>query len=135
MPRNDDGFTLIEAIVAASLLVAVSLGTAQLFGFALAQNLVARQQLVMGLLASSKLDELSSAIDAGSVVLTTADALERSLDGSTDTVLDAGRTYVRRWRIAQVPGYGDAFAVAVRVLPATGGGDVRVVTVRASGAP
>ena len=67
MTRDISGFTLIEVIVAAGLLLAVSVGAAHLFGFTVAQNHVARQQLVMGLLAAAKLDELSAGIASGVV--------------------------------------------------------------------
>lgn len=126
MTRDSSGFTLIEVIVAAGLLIAVSVGVAHLFGFTIAQNHVARQQLVMGLLAAAKLDDLSSAIATG-VTVTPAQ----------ETIADSGRSYDRRWEIASVPGYGaDALVVSVVVIdPTRHAPDVRLTTIRAVGAP
>lgn len=126
MTRDSSGFTLIEVIVAAGLLIAVSVGAAHLFGFTIAENHVARQQLVMGLLAAAKLDELSTAIASGITV-----------SPAQETVVDAARPYDRRWEIAGVPGYGaDALVVSVVVAdPTRHAPDVRLTTIRAVGAP
>ncbi len=127
------GFSLVEALVTAGLLATMALGVAQLFGMAVAHNDAARQQLVMGLAAAAKIDELSTLVAAA----TPADALERNVDGCVDNVVESGRRYVRRWRIAEVAGYGpSAYSFTVRVLPAAGtGGDVRLTTIRAGGGP
>lgn len=126
MTRDSSGFTLIEVIVAAGLLIAVAVGSAHLFGFTIARNQVARQQLVMGLLAAAKADELSAAI-AGGVIVSPAQ----------ETILESGRPYSRRWQIAAVPGYGaDAVVVSVDVADLTRHApDVRLTTIRAVGAP
>lgn len=126
MTRDSSGFTLIEVVVAAGLLIAVAVGAAHLFGFTIAQNHVARQQLVMGLLATAKLDELSAAIATGAVVTS-----------AQETLVESGRPYNRRWLIAPVPGYGsDALVVSVDVVDLTHHApDVRLTTIRAVGAP
>ena len=126
MTRDSSGFTLIEVVVAAGLLIAVAVGAAHLFGFTIAQNHVARQQLVMGLLAASKLDELSSAIAGGVLV-----------NSAQETIVESSRPYDRRWLIAPVPGYGgDALVVSVDVIDLTRHApDVRLTTIRAVGAP
>ena len=126
MTRDSSGFTLIEVIVAAGLLIAVSVGVAHLFGFTIAQNHVARQQLVMGLLAAARLDELSSAIASGVTVT-----------AGQETIVDSGRSYDRHWETTAVPGYGaDALVVSVVVVdPTHHAPDVRWTTIRAVGAP
>jgi Tfp pilus assembly protein PilV len=126
MTRDSSGFTLIEVIVAAGLLIAVSVGAAHLFGFTIAQNHVARQQLVMGLLAAAKLDELSAAIASGVVA-----------SSAQETILESGRSYDRRWEVGPVPGYGaDAVVVSVAVIdPTRHAPEVRLTTIRAVGAP
>jgi Tfp pilus assembly protein PilV len=131
------GFSLIEALVAAAIVMTMALGVAQLFGIAIAQNAVARQQLIMGVAAAAKIDELSAALASGSLGPSPADALERTAAGWADTILASGRSYNRRWRIAGVPGYaGTAYSIVVRVSPVTGaGGDVRLGTIRAGGTP
>lgn len=135
MSRSPDGFTLIETLVAAGLLVAVCLGTAQLLAFAVAQQDVARQQLVMGVLAEAKVDELSRSFVSALPAPTADDALERSVDGCVDTVIESGRSYLRRWRIVGVPGFGsDAYTISVRVVPISGARiELRVTTIRIAG--
>jgi prepilin-type N-terminal cleavage/methylation domain-containing protein len=135
MTRSHAGFTLLEVVVASGLLVVLSLGTAQLFAIAIAQNVAARQQLVMGVLAAAKIDELSAAVASGPVEPTAPDALDRSTAGATDDVIEAGRRYVRRWRIAPVPGFdGEAWSIVVWVQPGAGaGGNLRLATIRLVG--
>ena len=130
------GFSLVEALVATGLTMTVALGTAQLFSMAIAQNLAARDQTLMGVAASAKIDDLSAAIADGVIGMTPDDALERDAEGCHDHVVQSGRTFVRRWRIAGVPGFGaDAYSIAVRVAPLAGGWEVRLATVRRRGAP
>ena len=132
MPRQSDGFTLIESLVAMGLLVTVALGSAQLFSIAIARNMYAREQLVMSLLATAKVNDLAAAAADGTIALSPPDSLERTTDGCADTPVDAGgRPYVRRWRISRVAGFGnDAVAIAVRVTPEAGAGEVRIATIR-----
>lgn len=118
MPQaNARGFTLLEVTIATGLLVVIALGTAQLFVIALHQNIAARRQLAMSLLAARKVDDLTIAASAGALQGTTGGALDRSLGGFADTIGDAGAGYARRWTIAAVPGRGDLLAIVVRVLP------------------
>jgi Tfp pilus assembly protein PilV len=126
MTHDSAGFTLIEVIVAAGLLIAVSVGAAHLFGFTIAQNHVARQQLVMGLLAAAKLDDLAASVASGVIV-----------SSAQETIVDSGCSYDRRWQVAPVPGYGaDAVVLAVDVIDLTRRApDVRLTTIRAVGGP
>jgi prepilin-type N-terminal cleavage/methylation domain-containing protein len=131
MSHNDRGFTLIESLVALGLVVAIALGSAQLFTIAIARTLFAREQLAMSLLASTKVDDLAAAAADGTIALSPSDALERTTTEWADTQVQAGRAYVRRWRVSPVEGFGDdVVAIAVRVVPEPGNGDVRVVTIR-----
>jgi prepilin-type N-terminal cleavage/methylation domain-containing protein len=132
MPRRDDGFTLIESIVAMGLVVTVALGSAQLFSIAIVRNLHAREQLVMSLLAAARVNDLAAAAADGTIALSPPDSLERTIDSYADTPVDGGgRPFVRRWRISRVPGFGDdVVAIAVRVMPEAGAGEVRIATIR-----
>ena len=123
MSRPSAGFTLIEAMIAAGLLVTAALGTVQLFALATAQNAVARHQLIMTGLAAAKLDDLAAG------PLFTGDGAE--------TIVESGRAYARRWHVTEVPGYSmAAWAMTVIVTPVTGaGGEVRLTTIRVAGAP
>jgi len=126
--RGAHGFTLIEVTIATSLLVVIALGTAQLFVLALHQNMEARRQLAMSLLAARKADDLTIAAASGALRGATGGALDRSVDGFADIVDDAGARYARRWTVAGVPGRVDLLAIVVRVQPsasrAAGGPDV-----------
>jgi type II secretory pathway pseudopilin PulG len=134
MPRNQSGFTLIEALITTGLLVVIALGSAQLFTLAIARNLAAREELTMSLLASTKVDDLAAAAADGTVALSPADSLERSTAGCSDSPVQGGRAYVRRWRISAVDGYDDdVVAIAVRVMPSAGRGEVSLVTIRERG--
>jgi Tfp pilus assembly protein PilV len=136
MQRRHDGFTLIESLVATGLVVTIALGSAQLFTVAIARNLSAREQLVMSLLASTKVTDLAAAAAEGTIVLSPPDSLDRTTDGCADTSLHAGRAYVRRWNVSSVPGLDDhVVAIAVRVAPEAGVGDVRIVTIRERSRP
>ena len=136
MALRADGFTLIESLVAMGLIVAIALGSAQLFTIAIARNLSARQQLSMSLLASTKVTDLAAAAAGGTIALSPADALDHNTDGYSDIAADGGRRYVRRWRISRVSGFGDdVVAIAVSVTPVDGAGNVRLTTVREWGRP
>jgi prepilin-type N-terminal cleavage/methylation domain-containing protein len=131
MPRHSDGFTLIESLVAMAIVVAIALGSAQLFTVAIARNMAAREQLAMSLLASTKVNDLAEAAAAGTIAISPPDSLECSAADHADTAVDSGRRYVRCWRISRVPGFADdVVAIAVRVTPAAGGGEVGVATIR-----
>jgi type II secretory pathway pseudopilin PulG len=131
MPRQSDGFTLVESLVAIGLVVSIALGSAQLFTIAIARNLSAREQLAMSLLASTKVNDLAAGAADGTIVLSPSDSLDRAAIGCSDTLLDNGRAYVRRWRISRVSGFeDDVVAIVVRVMPAAGPGDVRVAAIR-----
>jgi len=129
------GFTLLEVTIATSLLVVIALGSAHLFVLAIRHNVTARQQLVMGLVAARKADEVCAAAAAGPVTLSPPDALDRVIEGFADVAVEAGVTCVRRWLVATPPGYAaTALAIVVRVRvagagPASPPGDVQVVTI------
>jgi prepilin-type N-terminal cleavage/methylation domain-containing protein len=131
MSPHSDGFTLIESLVAMGLVVTIALGTAQLFSIAIARSLFAREQLAMSLIASTKVDDLAAAAADGSIAISPDDALARSASGFADTAVGQGRTYVRRWRVSRVPGFGDdVVGITVSVTPAFGTGEVRIAAIR-----
>lgn len=131
MPHRSAGFTLIESLVAMALVVSIALGSAQLFTVAIARNLSAREQLAMSLLASTKVNDLAASAADGTIALSPPDALERETPNCSDTATEDRRSYLRRWRISRVPGFGDdVVAIAVRVTPVAGVGELRVATVR-----
>ena len=133
MSRSDRalGFTLIEVTIAAGLLVTIALGSAQMFALALRYTASAKQQLVMSVVASRKIDELSAAATAGTLAASPPDALERSVAGFTDVVDEGNGRFVRRWLVTRPPPFDDALvAVVVRVMDPSGwAGDVQVMAI------
>jgi prepilin-type N-terminal cleavage/methylation domain-containing protein len=132
---RDNGFTLLEVTIAASLLVVIALGSAQLFAVAIRQNVNARQQLAMALAAARKADEMCAAAAAGPMTLSPPDALDRDAEGFADVAVDAGVTCMRRWLVSIPPGYaGAAVAIVVRVSVARAAapgpsGNIQIVTI------
>lgn len=131
MREERHGFTLIEVMIATSLLVVIALGTAQLFALAIRHNVSARQQLAMTLAASRKADELCAAAGAGPLPGSPPDALERRAEGFADVTVDAGMIGERRWRIFAPPGFaGELITIVVRVsATGAGAGEVQIVAV------
>ena len=139
MSRSDRtrGFTLIEVTIAAGLLVTIALGSAQMFALALRYTASAKQQLIMSIVASRKIDELSAAAAAGPLSPSPPDALDRSVAGFTDFVNESGIRYARRWLVTYPPPFdGDVVAIVVRVMdPTVAAGDAQVMAIcRAGGA-
>jgi hypothetical protein len=132
--RSSAGFTILEVTIATGLLVAIALGSAQLFGLALHHNVSAKHQLVMSLAAAHKADELCAAAAAGPVAASPPDALERGADGFADVTVESGVSCVRRWLVRPPAGYeAVVLAVVVRVSVA-GSGDAQIATVCAGAA-
>ena len=132
MRRRQGGFTLIESLVATGLLVTIALGSAQILTMSVTRTRAARDQLSMSLLASTMVDELAAQAADGSIEMSPPDTLERDVDGWCDRTLEGGRTFVRRWQVRRVEGFTDesAVGIVVRVLPESGPGDTRIVTIR-----
>ena len=59
-PRSQAGFTLVEVLVALSLMVVVSIGVVQLFAIALTASHVSRDRTVAVWLATGKMEQLRS---------------------------------------------------------------------------
>jgi prepilin-type N-terminal cleavage/methylation domain-containing protein len=128
--RSARGFTLIEVIVAAGLLVVIALGTAQLFGVSLQRNIAARDQLMMTTLAARALDQLIATAAGGALTTSPPDSLDRDYDGFGDMAGQGGAIYARRWWIALPPEHGGATAaIVVRVFrPETPGQRVEIAS-------
>ena len=144
----EDGFSLIETLVATGLLVVAVVTLAQLFGIAVRSNVASRDVTYATVLAVQKLEELR-AIDTEFIDPSPPMALSADTPGWVDYVDRFGRTlegqnrprktaYLRRWSIDRADIDG-AWIVQVLVIPASpehgeGGRsaeEVQLVTVRA----
>jgi type II secretory pathway pseudopilin PulG len=123
--ESQDGITLIEAVVAASILLTLAGGVAHLFLLTHRFALGAERMTVAVAAAASRLDALSAipwqydlagaAPDVAALALSPADALDRDIAGLSDRLdatgsplagVDAGQpAFVRRW--ALLPSSGD----------------------------
>jgi len=117
--RADRGTTLLESIVAASLLATIAVGTASLILLARRLGDRAEQLITATTLAAARLEalraipwhyDIAGAVpDIASLSLSPPDALERNSTGFWDAIDEAGRprsspaeplaAYVRRWAI------------------------------------
>jgi type II secretory pathway pseudopilin PulG len=115
--RTSAGFTLVEVSVATGILIVTALGTAQLFGLALRQNIMARDHVLMTLLATRALDQLAAAAASGTIAASPPDCLDRDCDGFADMAGEGGAVYARRWIVSFPPEHaGGTAAIVVRVL-------------------
>jgi prepilin-type N-terminal cleavage/methylation domain-containing protein len=119
------GFSLLEVLVATSLVVIGMAALAQLFGVAIQANARGRAMTVSVLLARQKLEDVVAAFaqqdQNGSLLDTSpAGALDRNTPGFSDyldragqslgdgTTIPPGAEYLRRWSIEALPGYQDS---------------------------
>jgi len=99
--RSESGFSLIEVVIAAGLLVTALVSLAQLFAIAARSNSSARVATVSAILAAAKVEELRSV----------AFAMDES---GTDYVEGS---YFRRWRVRQLVSNPNIFVIEVAAGP------------------
>ena len=119
---TERGFSLVEVLIASTILIAGLVSLAQLFTVATASNISARHTTYATALAAQKIEELRAAApDPGAP------------PGGAD---DAG-VYTRRWSTVPLPGAADAMVVEVLVTSRAAGpaAEARLVTVIARRAP
>jgi prepilin-type N-terminal cleavage/methylation domain-containing protein len=90
MNRTTRGFTLIEVMMAAVILLCGLVAVASTFSFAIQTNVANRKMAVATSLLYDKMEEFRSAPFAG--------ALWESPSGA-DTVIAGGQPYIRSWQI------------------------------------
>jgi type IV pilus modification protein PilV len=130
---REHGFSLLDALIACTILAVGVLSVAHLLAVGVALNGSARDTTVAAVLAAQKLEELRS---HPSVDASPADALERDAPGFVDyldrhgnvhAASDATGTvaYVRRWSTEPVADHPDTVVVQVRVTAGPGSGPDR----------
>jgi prepilin-type N-terminal cleavage/methylation domain-containing protein len=111
---RDDGFSLLEVLVATSIMTVGVAALAQLAGLSVYANVQARQASVAAVLAQWKVEELIAEAVAGGLAPSPAGTLTSDVAGYCDFVDRAGRTlgagpaspnsaFVRRWSIEPLP--------------------------------
>lgn len=156
-PKQEAGFTLIEAAIAALVLLVAIVFVAQLFVTAMQQNRTSRQYTHATAIAQSKVEELNAMplerlAYGGNLGPNDGDGIGRGLDGYFDFVRidDADNerigvvarreeaNYSRYWKIEPDPnGWDGMYRITVRVVahvPGRGGvrEEVTLSTIRAN---
>jgi Tfp pilus assembly protein PilV len=119
-PRNrldEAGFSLVEVLVATSLVAGALVSLAQLFVLAVMANDSARRTSEASVFAEQKIEQLRSSpwIDSDDRVEYLDERGNVIPTGSSTS----GALYIRRWRIAAVPGRIGTVAVHVTVHAAS----------------
>ncbi len=146
--RGDEGFSLVEVLVAAGILASAVVAVAHLFVLSARANFAARRVSDASILAGRKLEELRA---DGALSPSPAGALQENTAGYVDFVDALGNTlagsgsapgaavYTRRWSIEPLPANpADALVLQVLVTPFRDRGgatarlpeEARVATVR-----
>jgi type II secretory pathway pseudopilin PulG len=113
LSTRDDGFSLLEALVATSIMTVGVAALAQLAGWSLHANAQARRTSIAPVLAQQKVEELVAEAAAGGLAPSPAGTLASDVAGYCDFVDRAGRplgaapapdsAYARRWSIEPLP--------------------------------
>lgn len=121
--RHQEGFSLVEAMVAATLLAVALTALAALFGIAVKNVAAAKNGTFAAVLAAQKMEQLSGALLTPSPANTLRAATDRYLDyldpdGNEiggGTLVPDNTAYIRRWYVEALPGSPNN-TVVVQVL-------------------
>ena len=111
--RNDIGFSLVEVLIASTLLAIGLTAAMRLFASATATNAAARLVTQATILALDKMEQLRAAdMDDPAMGRSPPDALASDTEGFFDRPNPA---FTRRWSIEPLPSYPDE-GIVVRVV-------------------
>jgi type II secretory pathway pseudopilin PulG len=139
-PTSEDGFSLIETLIAAMLVIVALASLAQLFVIAVAANRAAGSVTLATILAREKMEEIISidedGVHANADGVDFADAQGRPL--GTGLLPPPGSVYTRRWQSAAVSHQPAARVAQVWVTPTanrSGAELIRIVTLKPTRLP
>ena len=89
MNETNRGFTLIEVLIAASILVCGLVGVAAIFSYVIRANSSNRQMAIATALAYDKMEELRAAAFGSNIPPNTV----------SETVMVAGQRFTRSWQV------------------------------------
>src|SRR5262245_7321501 len=131
------GFSLLEVLVALSILLGVLTGLAQLFATTSRVTNDARRAAVASVLAAQKLEQLRGL--GGELALLSVGSLRRNVDGLCDFIDEQGRrlgggtrppegtVFTRRWAVESLPSDpASTFILRVAVVPRMWRGSLNV---------
>jgi prepilin-type N-terminal cleavage/methylation domain-containing protein len=104
MNKTTHGFTLIEVMMAAGILLCGLVAVASTFSFAIRTNITNRQMAVATSLLYDKMEEFRAAPFNGTIWETPTE---------TETVVVAGQAYIRSWQITTEPPRSVTVIVAI----------------------
>lgn len=131
--RSESGFSLVEVLIACTILVVALLSLAQLLSLATAANAAARRATFSSVFAAEKLEELRT-WPWESVRRQTGESVDY-LDGSGRPVEGAAAaTYGRRWLIEPLP-QDPNNSLVIQVTVSGHRDEVRIAGVRTRKAP
>jgi len=123
---TDRGFSLLEVLVATTLLTVALSSLAQLLLFASRANAGARATTQAVVLAQDKMEQLRG-MDISELAVSPPGALVANVAGYVDYV----DTFVRRWSVEPLPGNpGNTIVIQVLVTRAMTRGEARLVSVK-----
>src|SRR5215204_1701229 len=105
--RDEQGFSLIEVLIASGILAAAAVALSGLFLICADALLAARQRSIGVMLASARLEELLGDTEA---LRSGADAGDR-VNGSGGSEPDASGWYQRRWTVTAAPSLPERLVV------------------------
>ncbi len=131
--RSERGFSLVEVLIASTVLIGALLSLAQLLSLATAANAAAGRATFSAVLAAEKLEELHT-LTWESVRRQTGESVDY-LDRSGQPVGIAGAaTYGRRWLIDPLPADPDN-SLVIQVVVSGRRDEARIAGVRTRKAP
>ncbi len=135
MRATEGGFSLIETLIATTIVIVALSGLAQLFVVSAAANVGAKAATTATILAQDKMEELIATAENGGDDSDFMDSRGRLL--GTGGVPPAGTAYVRRWTIQPLPESSTGpFAFQVFVSRVAAGDEAaRIVAIRTRRTP
>lgn len=132
---RERGFSLIEVLIAATIVIVALSGLAQLFVIASVANQRSRSRTLATVLAIAKMEELRASGEAVASGLDYADARGNTLGGQLGS--PPGAAYVRQWSATAMPSNPNAWILEVRVTfpQASPGEVVRIAGLKATRTP
>jgi prepilin-type N-terminal cleavage/methylation domain-containing protein len=127
--RRDSGFTLVEVLVATTMVAVAVGGLGYMWSAAAGVNRSAKRSTYAALLAAEKMEELRALpLDDPALAASPPEALRTDAEGYYDAPLEG---YRRRWLVAPLPSYPlDARVLHVLVWSAGDPGEASLVTIK-----